>query len=51
MAKKTGGEHAPREKPRKRPGIHKKSKNKSEKLQQKKKKNIDINHLISYFYK
>ena len=36
MAKKTGGEHAPREKPRKRPGIHKKSKNKSEKLQQKK---------------
>ena len=35
MAKKTGGEHAPREKPRKRPGVHKKSRNKQEKRQQK----------------
>ena len=38
MAKKTGGEHAPREKPRKRPGVHKKSLNKAEKLQHKNKK-------------
>ena len=35
MAKKTGGEHAPREKPRKRPGVHKKTLNKKEKLNKK----------------
>jgi hypothetical protein len=38
MAKKTGGEHAPRDKPKKRPGKHKKSLNKAEKLQNKNKK-------------
>jgi len=31
MAKKTGGEHAPRDKPKKRPGKHKKSLSKSDK--------------------
>ena len=38
MAKKTGGEHAPRDKPKKRPGKHKKSLSKSEKLRNKNKK-------------
>ena len=38
MAKKTSGEHAPRDKPKKRPGKHKKSKSKSEKLNNKHKK-------------
>ena len=32
---KSGLSAAPREKPRKRPGVHKKSRNKKEKLQQK----------------
>ena len=38
MAKKTSGEHAPRDKPKKRPGKHKKSKSKSEKLNNRHKK-------------
>jgi len=38
MAKKTGGEHAPRDKPKKRPGKHKKSLSKSEKRNNKNKK-------------
>ena len=38
MAKKTGGEHAPRDKPKKRPGKHKKSLSKSEKKNNKNKK-------------
>jgi hypothetical protein len=38
MAKKTGGEHAPRDKPKKRPGKHKKSLNKAEKRNNKNKK-------------
>ena len=35
MKKAKGGEYAPRDKPKKRPGKHKKSLNKSEKLQKK----------------
>ena len=35
MKKAKGAEYAPRDKPKKRPGKHKKSKSKSEKLQQK----------------
>ena len=35
MKKAKGGEYAPRDKPKKRPGRHKKSRNKKEKLQQK----------------
>ena len=38
MAKKTGGEHAPRDKPKKRPKKHKKSLSKSEKRNNKNKK-------------
>ena len=36
MKKAKGAEHAPRDKPKRRPGIHKKSKNKSEKRMSKK---------------
>tara|TARA_R110000772_G_scaffold5215_1_gene18528 strand:+ start:26 stop:160 length:135 start_codon:yes stop_codon:yes gene_type:complete len=36
MKKAKGAEFAPREKPKKRPGVHKKSKNKSEKRMAKK---------------
>ena len=35
MKKAKGSEYAPRDKPKKRPGVHKKSKNKQEKRQQK----------------
>jgi len=38
MKKAKGAEYAPRDKPRKRPGKHKKSRSKSEKLQNKNKK-------------
>ena len=38
MRKAKGGEYAPRDKPPKRPGKHKKSLNKAEKLQNKHKK-------------
>tara|TARA_R110000796_G_scaffold219278_1_gene335296 strand:+ start:135 stop:257 length:123 start_codon:yes stop_codon:yes gene_type:complete len=38
MKKSKSAIHAPREKPKKRPGRHKKSRNKKEKLQQKNRK-------------
>jgi len=38
MKKAKGGEYAPRDKPKKRPGKHKKSLNKAEKLQNRHKK-------------
>ena len=51
--KKAGGEHAPRDKPKKRPGKHKKSLSKSEKKNNKNKKyqgkvEVDISPLSSY---
>ena len=36
MRKAKGGEYAPRDRHKRRPGVHKKSKNKSEKLRAKK---------------